>query len=135
VNPRRKGTGDKALKQEKEEVLEKIQVAQKEKDEIRPKFKKNNVKIQEENYELLAEQTVVKEAVTKALRSMSGLEQDELELTEMQVGNLVEAIMQLQAWIMELELQAVPRTLHEVHIVAYVQFFPNCHLSMYLIAT
>jgi hypothetical protein len=32
----------------------------------------------------------------------------------MQVGKLVEAIQQLQAWIMELELQAVPITPQEV---------------------
>jgi hypothetical protein len=51
------------LKQEKEEVQEQLQVAQKEKNEIWAKFEENNAKIQEE-----------------------------LESTEMQVGKLVEAI-------------------------------------------
>jgi trimethylamine:corrinoid methyltransferase-like protein len=103
-----------ALKQEKEEVLEKLRVAQKEKNEIRAKFKQNNAKIQEEKDQLLAEQTAVKEVVTKALHSMSGLAQEEPESIEMQVGKLVEAIQQLQAWIMELELQAVSSTPQEV---------------------
>jgi hypothetical protein len=38
------------LKQEKEEVLEKLQVAQKEKDETQAKLEQNNVKIQKEKY-------------------------------------------------------------------------------------
>jgi peptidoglycan hydrolase CwlO-like protein len=59
------------LKQEKEEVLEKLRVAQKEKNEIRAKFEQNNAKIQEEKDQLLTEQTMVKEAVTKELHSVS----------------------------------------------------------------
>jgi hypothetical protein len=77
------------LKQEKEEVLEKLRVAQKEKDEIRAMFEEDKEKMQKEKDQLLAEKTVVKEAVTKALRSVSGLAQEEPESTEMQVGKLV----------------------------------------------
>jgi hypothetical protein len=43
------------------------------------------------------------------------LTQEEHEAVEVQVTKLDEAIQQLQAWIMELELQAVPSTLQEVH--------------------
>jgi predicted nucleic acid-binding Zn-ribbon protein len=103
-----------ALKQEKEEALEKLRVAQQEKDEIRAKFEEDKEKIQKEKDQLLAEQIVVREAVTRALRSVSGLAQMEEETTESQVGKLVEAIQQLQARVAELELQAVPSTPQEV---------------------
>jgi hypothetical protein len=102
------------LKQEKEEALEKLRVAQKEKNEIRAEFEQNNAKIQEEKDQLLIEKTLVKEAVTRALLSMPSLAQEELESTEMQVVKLAEAIQQLQARVMELEIQAVPSTLKEV---------------------
>jgi hypothetical protein len=103
-----------ALKQEKEEVLEKLRVAQQEKDDIREKFKEDREKIQKEKDQLLMEQTVVKEVVTRALLSMSGLAQMEEETTESQVGKLAEAIQQLQARVAELELQAVSSTPQEV---------------------
>jgi hypothetical protein len=103
-----------ALKQEKEEVLEKLWVVQQEKDDLRVKFEEDREKIQKEKDQLLAEQTVVKEAVTRALRSVSGLAQMEEETTESQVGKLAEAIQQLQARVAELELQAVLSTLQEV---------------------
>jgi hypothetical protein len=78
-------------------------------------FEEDKAKIQKEKDQLLAEKTVVKEAVTKSLRSVSGLAQEEEESTEMQVGKLAEAIQQLQARVMELELQAVSSTPQEVH--------------------
>jgi hypothetical protein len=53
---------------------------------------------------------VVKEAMTRAIFSMLGLAQMEEETTERQVGKLIEAIQYLQARIVELELQVVPRT-------------------------
>jgi hypothetical protein len=68
--PRRKGEGTKALKKEKEEALEKLRVAQKEKNEIQAKFEQNNAKIQEEKYQLLIEKIAIKEEVTRALLSM-----------------------------------------------------------------
>jgi hypothetical protein len=61
---------------------------------FRAMFEEDKEKIQKEKDQLLAEQTVVKEAVTKALRSVSGLAQEEEESTEMQVGKLAEAIQQ-----------------------------------------
>jgi TolA-binding protein len=63
---------------------------------------------------LVAEKTAVKEVVTKALRSMSGLAQEEQESTKIQVGKLAEAIQQLQARITELEIQAMSSTPQEV---------------------
>jgi hypothetical protein len=56
-----------------------------------------------------------KEAMTKALRSMSGLAQEEKESAKIQVGKLVDAIQQLQTWVIELDLQVVPSTPQEVH--------------------
>jgi hypothetical protein len=44
-----------------------------------------------------------------------GLAQEEEESAEIQVGKLFEAIQQLQARIMELEIQAVSSTSQEVH--------------------
>jgi hypothetical protein len=45
---------------------------------------------------------------------VSTLEQEEEESTDMQVGKLVEAIQQLQARVMELEIQVVLSTSQEV---------------------
>jgi hypothetical protein len=53
--------------------------------------------------------------VSKALHSIPGLAQEEHEVVEIQVTKLVEAIQQLQARVMDLELQEVLRTLQEVH--------------------
>jgi hypothetical protein len=63
------------LKQEKEEALEKLRVAQQEKDDLRVKFEGDKEKMQKEKDQLLAEKTVVREAVTRALHSVSGLAQ------------------------------------------------------------
>ena len=46
---------------------------QQEKDEIRAKFEEDKEKMQKEKDQLLAEKIVFKEAVTRSLRSMSGL--------------------------------------------------------------
>jgi hypothetical protein len=103
-----------ALKQEKEEALEQRRVAQQEKDDLRAKFEEDREQIQKEKEQLLVEQIGVREAVTRALRSVPGLAQMEEETTEIQVGKLTEAIQQLQARVAELELQAVSSTLQEV---------------------
>jgi hypothetical protein len=71
-------------------------------------------KIQREKDQLLAEQTAVKEVVSRALRSVPGLAQEEHEAVEVQVMKLAEAIQQLQARVTELEIQAVPSTPQEV---------------------
>jgi hypothetical protein len=71
-------------------------------------------KIQREKDQLLAEKTVVKEVVSRALCSVLGLAQEEHEAVEVQVMKLDEAIQQLQERVMELEIQAVPSTPQEV---------------------
>jgi len=63
---------------------------------------------------LLAEHTMVREVVTRALHSVSGLAHVEEETIESLVGKLIEAIQQLQARVVELEIQAVSSTLQEV---------------------
>jgi hypothetical protein len=79
------------------------------------KFEEDKEKMQKEKDQLLAEQTEVREAVMRALHSVLGLAQEEPDSTEMQVGKLAEAIQQLQARVMELEIQAVSSTPQEVH--------------------
>jgi hypothetical protein len=59
---------------------------------------------------LITEQARVKEAVNKALCSVTGLEKKEEDPMEHKVGKLVEAIQQLQQRITYLELQIVPST-------------------------
>jgi hypothetical protein len=71
-------------------------------------------KIQREKDQLLADQTAVKEMVRKELHFVPGLAQEEHEEVEVQVMKLAEAIQQLQARVMELELHAVPSTPQEV---------------------
>jgi hypothetical protein len=56
----------------------------------------------------------VKEAVTRELRSMSGLTQIEEDTMESQVEKLDEAIQQLQVRVAELEQQVMPSTPQEV---------------------
>jgi hypothetical protein len=90
-----------ALRQEKES-LEQLRVVKKEKYDLQTKFEEDKEKIQKEKDQLLAERTMVREAVTRALRSMPGLEQVEEEIAESQVEKLTEAIQQLQARVVEL---------------------------------
>jgi hypothetical protein len=121
ASPRRKGEGYRSLEKEKEEILEQLRVArycvtayENEKDEFRVMLEEDKVKIQREKDQLLAEKTAVKEVVSKALRSVSGLAQEEHEAVEVQVMKLVEAIQQLQERVTELEIQVVPSTPQEV---------------------
>jgi hypothetical protein len=99
-----------ALKQAQEEVIEQRRVAQQEKDDLQTKFEEERAQIQQEKEQLLVEQVGVKEAVSRALRSVMGLEKKEEDPVEHQVAKLVEAIQQLQQRIADLELQTVPST-------------------------
>jgi hypothetical protein len=56
------------------------------------------------------EQIGVKEVVTRALRSVKGLEHMEEDPVESQVGKPVESIQHLQERVEELELQIVSST-------------------------
>jgi hypothetical protein len=55
-------------------------------------LKEDKEKIQREKDQLLTQQTVVKEVVNKALRSVPRLAQEEHESVEVQVVKLVEVI-------------------------------------------
>ena len=103
-----------ALKQTQEEVIEKHWVAQQEKDDLQIKFEEDKAQIQKEKEQLLTEQVGVKEAVNRALQSVTGLEQIEEDPMESRVANLVVAIQQIQQKVAELELQALLGTLQEV---------------------
>jgi hypothetical protein len=103
-----------ALKQAQEEIIEQRRVAQQEKDDLQIKFEEDRAQIQQEKEQLLTEQVGVKEAVHRALRSVTGLEKMEEDPVESQVVKLAEAIQQLQQRIAELELQTVPSTPQEV---------------------
>ena len=53
---------------------------------------------------------MVKEEVTKVIFYAPDLAQEEPESVDMQVGKFIEAIQQLQEWIIELEIQEVSST-------------------------
>jgi flagellar biosynthesis GTPase FlhF len=78
-----------ALKQEKEEAIEQRRVAQQEKDDLQVKFAEDRAQIQKEKEQLLTEQMGVKEAVTRALRSVSGLAQIEEDQWRVKWGSLL----------------------------------------------
>jgi hypothetical protein len=64
-----------ALKQAQEEIIEQRRVTQQKKDDLQTKFEENKAQIQQEKEQLLVEQVRFKEAVNRALRSVTGLEQ------------------------------------------------------------
>ena len=63
---------------------------------------------------MIAEQLKVKEAVNRALHSVTGLETKVEDRVEHQVDRLAEAIQQLQQTIVDLELHTVPDTPQDV---------------------
>jgi hypothetical protein len=63
---------------------------------------------------MLVEQVGVKEAISRSLLYVMGLEQKEEYPVEHQVARLVEAIQQLQQRISDLEIQIVPSTPQDV---------------------
>jgi hypothetical protein len=103
-----------ALKKAQEEVIEQRKVAQQEKAALQAKFEEEKAQIHHEKEQLLVEQVGVKQAVSRALRSLMGLEKKEEYLVEHQVANLVESIQQLQQRITDLEIQTVPSTLQDM---------------------
>jgi hypothetical protein len=60
------------LKKAKDETIEKQQVLQQEKDDLQAKFAEEIAQTQKEKEQLFVEQMGIKEAVTRALFSMSG---------------------------------------------------------------
>jgi hypothetical protein len=55
-------------------MVEQRWVAQKEKDDLQANFEEERVQVKQEKYQFLVEQLGVKEAVDRALRSMTSLE-------------------------------------------------------------
>jgi chromosome segregation ATPase len=103
-----------ALKQVQEVLVEQCRLAEQEKVSLQTKFEEEKAQIQQEKEQLLAEQLEVKEAVNRALRSVTGLEPKAEDRVEHQVEQLVEAIQQLQQRIADLELRTVPDTPQDV---------------------
>jgi hypothetical protein len=89
------------LKQAHEKSLEKLQIVQQEKDDLREMFEEDREHIQREKYQLLVEQMGLREEFTRAVCSVSGLAQMEEETTESHVGKLAEAIYKLQSRVEE----------------------------------
>ena len=85
-----------ALKQAQEEVIEQPRVAQQEKDDLQINFEEDRAQIEQEKGKLLTKQVGVKEAVSRALCFVTGLEQIEEDPVESQVAKLAAAIEQLQ---------------------------------------
>jgi hypothetical protein len=102
-----------ALKQAQEEIIEQRRAAQQEKEAIQEKFDRDRVKIQKEKEQLLAKQIGIEEAVNRAFRSVTGLEQKAEEPLDRQVMKLAEVIQQLQQRVVDLELQIIPSTPQE----------------------
>jgi uncharacterized protein YaaN involved in tellurite resistance len=73
-------------------------------------LKKRKHRSSKRKSKFLTEQVGVKEAVSRALHSMTGLEKKEEDPVEHQVEKLAEAIQQLQQRIIDLELRTVPST-------------------------
>jgi hypothetical protein len=97
-----------ALKQVQGILVEQCRVAEQEKVSLQVKFEEEKVQMQQEREQFLAEQLEVKEAVNRALLSVTGLELQEEDRVTHQVEHLVEAIQQLQQRITDLELHTVP---------------------------
>jgi hypothetical protein len=74
-------------------------------------IEEDKVNIKREKDQLLAEKTTVKEVVRRTVRSVPSLAQEGNEAVEVQVMKLAEAIHQLKARVMELEIQTVTSTI------------------------
>jgi hypothetical protein len=76
-------------------LIEQHRVADQEKVSLQVKFEEEKVQMQQEREQLLAEQLELKEAVNRALLSMTRLELQEEDRIMHQVEKLAEAIQQL----------------------------------------
>jgi chromosome segregation ATPase len=95
-------------------LVEKCSAAEQEKLSLQVKFDEEKAQLQQEKEQLLAEQLEVKEAVNRALRSVTVLEIKAEDRVTQQVNQLAEAIQQLQQCIADLELRTVPETPQDV---------------------
>ena len=77
------------------------------------KFDEDREKIQKEKEKLLVKKVRIEEAINRAFRSVTGLEQNVKEPLYRQVIKLVEVIQQIQQRVVDLELQIIPSTPQE----------------------
>jgi hypothetical protein len=84
------------LKQVQGDIVEQRRIAEQEKVSLQAKFEAEKAQMQQEKEQLLAEQLEVKEAVNRALHSVTGLELQAEDRVTHQVEQLAEAVQQLQ---------------------------------------
>jgi hypothetical protein len=103
-----------ALVQVQGVLVEQRRAAEQEKSALQAKFDEEKAQLQQGKEQLLAEQLEVKEAVNRALRSVTIIEVKAEDQVTKQVAQLEEVIQQLQQCIADLELRTVPETPQEV---------------------
>jgi chromosome segregation ATPase len=103
-----------ALTQVQGVLVEQRRAAEQENISLQAKFDEEKAQMQQGKEQLLAEQLEVKEAVSRALRSVTVLEIKAEDRVTQQVEKLTEAIQQLQQHIADLELRTVPETPQDV---------------------
>jgi hypothetical protein len=103
-----------ALTQVQGVLVEQRRTAEQENISLQAKFDEEKAQIQQGKEQLLAEQLEVKEAVSRALHSVTVVEIKAEDRVTQQVEQLTEAIQQLQQCIADLELRAVPETPQDV---------------------
>jgi chromosome segregation ATPase len=103
-----------ALKQVQGILVEQCNAAEQENIALQVKFDEEKAQMQQGKEQLLVEQLEVKEAVSRALRSVTVLEIKAEDRVMQQVEQLAEAIQQLQQCIADLELRTVPETPQDV---------------------
>jgi predicted RNA-binding protein len=103
-----------ALMQVQGVLVEQRRAAEQENISLQAKFDEEKAQIQQGKEQLLTEQLEVKEAVNRALRSVTVIEIKAEDRVTQQVEQLEEVIQQLQQCIADLELRAVPETPQDV---------------------
>jgi hypothetical protein len=103
-----------ALTQVQGVLVEQCSAAEQEKSALQAKWNDEKAQLQQGKEQLLVEQLEVKEAVNRALRSVTVIEVKTEERIPQQVAQLAEVIQKLQQCIADLELRAVPETPQEI---------------------
>jgi hypothetical protein len=103
-----------ALTQVQGVLVEQRSAAEWENISLQAKWDEEKAQLQQGKEQLLAEKLAVKEAVNRALRSVTVIEIKAEDQVTKQVDQLAEAIQQLQQRIADLELRTVPETPQDV---------------------
>jgi hypothetical protein len=106
--------GNSTLTQVQGVLIEQCSVVEQENISLQAKWDEEKEQLQQHKEQLLAEQLVVKEAVNRALLSVTVVEIKAEDQVTKQVDQLAEAIQQLQQCIEYLELRNMPETLQDV---------------------